>query len=247
VDGMSVSANAKHLVAANGDGSVQSFSITGGALMPDCAPQDSQGFTDGNHGVPAGVDITANSQLAIFGDANRSATAIAELEIAQLPIACSTAPTKDFGGPHGANFTNLGPGVHGKNIWLSPNGKFIYVANNESKQITTIGNVPPYGLTLVPQSSCTAGYTNPTSLHTVGTTYVIPGEIQTSATAGTGTQLYVAEYGNPSEVALLNVDAFGCTQEVGGFTPSPYPDPQSNYTTQVFGSYSVNAWPPRPF
>jgi hypothetical protein len=245
VDGMSLSPNFALVVVAYGDGSVQSFKTTTTGLVPTCAlAQNSAGFTDGNGGIPAGVDITADSHYAIFGDANNSNTAVAELEVAPIPIPCvsgGATVTLDFGGPIVANSTYLGPGIHSKNVWLSPNGLFIYVTNTESHQITTVAYVEPFGLSLA--TGCTSGHTNPTLLHPGS--YVKPGEIQTvSPTIGTGSGLYVAEYGDPSEVALLAVDVAGCTEET---TPSPVPDTSSNYVTQVFGSWSLNAWPPRLF
>jgi hypothetical protein len=243
VEGMSLSANFQHVVVAYGDGSVQSFRAVGNSLTPDCAPQKSAGFTDGNGGLPAGVDITADSLYAIFGDANTSPAAPTEVEVALLPINCRAAVTRDFGGLAHVN-TNLGTGKSSDNVWLSPSEAFIYVTNNVSKQMTTIGYIEPYTLALVPPGNCSAGHHNPTTLHTAGTTYTIPAGIQTSTTTGTGSRLYVAEYGDPSEVALLGVDAAGCTQEAPA---SPFTDPQSNFTSNAHGSYSLNVHPARPF
>lgn len=118
VDGMSESHNFRTLVVAYADGSIQSFTTPGVGIIPNCAAAiNSTGFTDGNNGVPAGVDITADSRYAIFGDAST----VTELETAKLPIACATV-TKDFGGSIVANASNLGPGANSNNVWLSPNG-----------------------------------------------------------------------------------------------------------------------------
>lgn len=242
VDGMSESHNYSTLVVAYADGSVQSFSTPGyGIAAAPCAgPIITTGFTDGNGGVAAGVDITANSGFAIFGDAS----AVTELEISPLPITCATLTT-DYGGTIVASATNLGPGVSSNNVWLSPNGLFIYVANNSSGQITTATFAQPVvtgQAGVFPNPPCTPLHTNPTALRAA--TWAFDAGIQTSLTVGTGTRLYVAEYGNPSSVALLKVDAAGCTEE---FALSPFVDPNSNFTPNGFGAIALNAWPLRPF
>jgi hypothetical protein len=243
IDGMRESPNFKTLVVAYGDGSIESFTTVGyGITKTPCAvPINSTGFVDGNNGYPAGVDIAKDSQYAVFGDSTPSGTNVTELETARLPITCATL-TKDFGGPIVASGTNLGPGKVSNNVWLSPDGSFIYVANNDSGQVTTIdynegantmalaGAAPPL---------CKALHTNPTLLKGYFNPWSYDVGIQTSLTSGTGTRLYVAEYGSPSSVALLKVDAAGCTEEEPG---SPFADINSNS-----GAMSLNAWPPRPF
>jgi hypothetical protein len=239
IDGMRESPNSRTLVVAYDDGSVQSFTTTGFtiAATPCPVPINSTGFTDGNKGLPAGVDITKNSQYAIFGDASAILSNKTELETVPLPIACNSV-TKDFGGIIVASGTNLGPGGSSNNVWLSPNGLFIYVANNLSGQVTTAdyAEVPD---TMALAAGCTAGHSNPTNLKNYFNPWRYDAGIQTSLSVGTGARLYVAEYGTPSSVALLTVDGAGCTREE---PLSPFADPNSNN-----GAFSLNAWPRRTF
>jgi hypothetical protein len=238
VDGMRESPNFSTLVVAYADGSIQSFSTLGGTIAATCAVAiNSTGFTDGNAGTPAGVDITKDSKYAIFGDAS----AVTELEVVKLPITCVRV-TKDFGGPGAKSATNLGPGVSSNNVWLSPNGLFIYVANNASGQVTTVDYNEGL-VTMALAAGCTFGHTNPTLLKLFTLPWWFDAGIETSVTTGTGTRLYVAEYGNgialgTSSVALLKVDAVGCTEEE---PLSPFNDPNSGW------ALSLNAWPPRLF
>jgi hypothetical protein len=243
VEGMSEAHNYKDLAVAYGDGSIQAFKTAGLGIGPACAASNSTGFTDGNLGLPSGVDITQDSKYAIFGDSSATFTNVTELETEPLPF-CGTV-SKDFGGPIGASATNLGPAVDASNVWLSPgantsNGTFIYVANAGSGQITTVNYLEgPDTMALAGIAPvCTAGHTNPTALHNSGT-WTRDAGIQTSATTGTGKRIYVAEYGSPSSVALLQVDASGCTKE-SAF--SPFADLSS-----INGALSLNAWPARPF
>jgi hypothetical protein len=242
VNGMRETPNFRTLVVGYGDGSIQSFTTPGAGIVaaPCAAPIISTGFTDGNSGEPAGVDIPRDSRYAVFGDSNPNFNNATELETAPLPLACATI-TKDFGGPIVASATFLGGAKDASNVWLSPNGLFIYVANASSQAITTVGYNEGLN-TMALAAGCTAGHTNPTGLHLAA--WTADAGIQTSTNAGTGTRLYVAEFGAPASVALLKVDGVGCTQE---YPLSPFIDPNSNSTTNTWAALSPNAWPPRPF
>ena len=133
IDGMSESRNFRNLVVAYADGSVQSFITPGYGITPACAtPTITTGFVDGNGGLAAGVDITRDGNYAIFGDAS----AMTEVEVIQLPIACGIT-TVDYGGTIVASGVFLGSGVNSNNVWISPTGAYLYIANNSSGQITT--------------------------------------------------------------------------------------------------------------
>lgn len=241
INGMSESLNQNTLVVTYDDGSIESFTTTGSGIAktPCVTAINSTGYSDGNGGHPAGVDITRDSKYAIFGD--QSSGAPTELETVELPITCSTVTT-DFGGSIGASGINLGSGQDSEDVWLSPNEEFIYVANNSNGKVTTVDFTETPTPALALAGPCTAPFTNPTSLRPAS--WAIDAGIQTSTTTGTGTRLYVAEYGAPSSVALLAVNAAGCTREA---PLSPFTDNNSNYSLYGFGLTSINAWPPRPF
>lgn len=246
IDGMAEAHNSGRLVVSYDDGSIQSFKTVGFGIVPDCAVAiNSTGFTDGNHSEPNGVDITKDSKYAIFGDrvGNNPPHGPTELEVVLLPIGCASITT-DYGGSIVASGVNLGGFIDSTNLWLSPNEAYIYVTNN--------GPNPPQGFTAVSfvepaiiglagiAPPCTPLHTNPTTLFVPSGVFFEPNGIQTRATNGTGTRIYVAEYRNPgpSAVGLLAVDASGCTKE---FPLSPFVD------LSVLGGDQLNAVPPRPF
>ncbi len=247
ITGMAEAPNGHTLVVAYVDGSIQSFNTPGYTINSagSCAVAvDSTGFLDGNGGLPDGVDITADSLYAILGDVTGTSTphGPTELEVVPLPITCSTTTT-DFGGTIVASNTYLGSNIDSTNVWLSPNEHFIYATNNgpnTPQGFTTVAYAEPYGLALA--SGCTSGYANPISLISPGSGFFEPNGIQTRATTGNGAQVYVGEYRTLapySAVALLDLDASGCTQEVSG---SPFHDPNG-----AGGASQLSAWPPRPF
>jgi hypothetical protein len=244
---MAESHDYRSLVVAYRDGSIQYFGTAGTAITPGCEI-NSTGFTDGNGGMPSGVDVTKDSKYAIFGDVTgpNPTHGVTELETVPLPMICPGAVTTDYGGGITASGIGLGGFIDSTNVWLSPNEKFIYVTNNgpnAPQGFTTVDYAEPAITGLAgafPNPPCTPLHTNPTGLLSPNGGFFEPNGIQTSLTTGTGARVYVAEYGSPppSAVALLKVDASGCTQEAAG---SPFADPS------IKGGNQLNAWPPRPF
>jgi hypothetical protein len=245
IDGMAESHDYRTLVVAYRDGSIESFKTVGSVIAKTPCPTaiNSTGFTDGNGGMPSGVDITEDSKYAILGDVTGPSPThgVTELETVLLPITCARVTT-DYGGGITASGTSLGSFIDSTNVWLSPNESFIYVTNNgpnSPEGFTTVGYAEPAITGLA--GPCILPFSNPTSLRSPNSGgFFEPNGIQTSTTAGTGTRVYVAEYGNPSPsaVALLKVNAAGCTKEAAG---SPFADPS------ILGGNQLNAWPPRLF
>jgi hypothetical protein len=246
ITGMAESPNERTLVVTYEDGSIESLRTAGLILTkaPCATAITATGFTDGNMGLPAGVDITRDSQYAILGDASGlSPHGPAELETVKLPITCGTVTT-DYGGAIGASAVSLGTFIDSDNVWLSPNEQFIYVTNNGPngpQGFTTATFTEPNinGLAV----GCTFGFTNPTSLRPPTTGgFFEPNGIQTALTSGNGTRVYVGEYANPAPAAvgLLDVDIAGCTQEAAA---SPFLMPTANGGS----GQQLNAYPPRPF
>ena len=240
VAAMAVSPAGPHiLVVTYQDGSIQSFKVTGATLIPTAPPFQSTGnATQG--GMPAGLDITANGKFVIFGDSQT----VTEVEVSKINPTGTLTPTVDYGGPAVASGVNLGTGVNSSNVWISPGvtagNNFVYVSNNNSGQVTTLKLAPSIGLvTAIPSSSCTGAFTNPTTLNNTSA-WLFSGHIQTQQTSGTGNIIYVAEYGTPSSVAELKVQATGCTREALSFG-SPFTDVNSN------AARSLSVFPPRPF
>ena len=240
VASMAVSKAGPHvLVVSYGDGSIQSFKIGGGILTP-LAQFLSTGFTN-QGGRPQGVDITKNGKFAVFGDQQSS---LAEVEVAKILPTGVLAPTVDYGGPAVASGVNLGPAIDSQNVWLSPGmvaGNFyLYITNRGSGQVTTARMNQISGV-VSNAGTCTAGFTNPTTLTPLAWTGA--GGLHTMKITPSGTGLVVAEDGTPSSVALLGIqNASGCTKEVAA---SPFADPNSNFSFS--GLESIDVFPSRPY
>jgi hypothetical protein len=238
---MAVSKAGPHvLVVSYGDGSIQSFKIGGGTLTP-LLIFNSTGFTN-QSGRPMSVDITKNGKYAVFGDAQPG---VAEVEVAKiLSPSGNLAPTIDYGGPASASGLNLAPGIDSQDVWLSPGivlGNFyLYITNNGSGQVTTARINQTTGI-VSNAGTCTAGFTNPTTLNPLSWTRAAG--LHTLKTTGAGVGLAVGENGTPSSVALLAIqNASGCTKETSA---SPFIDPNSNFT--FTGLESVDVFPSRPY
>lgn len=233
VGSMAVSrAGAQVLVVTYQGGSIQSFLVSAGTVTSTGPAVNSTGFTT-QGGVPSGVDITANGLFAVFGDKNSSVT---EVEVASISGTGVLGTTVDYGG--------LSTGINSQNVWISPSlvsgQNYLYISNNDSKQVTTAKLSTGGVVSAIPASSCPSGFFNPSTLNS-STGFTFSGGIQTQGTSGTGGYIYVAEQGSAplSSIAVLKVDtATGCTQEALG---SPYTDTFSNALT------TLSVFPNRPF
>ena len=254
IDGMAESQDDTTLVAAYADGSIESFpTVPGFTISPGC-PVNSTGFVS-QGSWPSGVDVTADSKYAIFGDqpAGGSGPNITEVEMVKLPIACSSTTT-DWGGPLHSNVgpCYLGTAINSTNVWLGPEEHNLFVSNNGSEQVTTIKfneSLYPAAATMTlagapPNPPCLSVFTNPTTLRPpVPGIPFYPNGMQTSITlAPNPLRVYVGEFDvipASDAVGLLRVQlGTGCTNEPTG---SPYFD-----FGNVLGS-QLSAWPPRPF
>ena len=226
VGGMALHGNI--LVVAYVDGSIQSFSVSGGVPVSNDDEQFCTGYVaDG--AFPSGVDITQDGHFAIFGDACSTASCSpTEVEVSDISSGKLT-PTVEYGGPGGG----LGAGLNSNNVWLSPDESLLYISNNQSGQVTaanfdkTAGTVS-VGCTSPPLKGFGSAWT-----HTVG--------LATELTSGTGSVLFVAESGNPSSVGILRVRTNGALCKLTESANSPAIDAVSP------GLLSIGAFPPRPF
>jgi len=183
------------LVVAYGDGSIESFNVSSGLPVSNGDAQNAAGFAIDE--FPSGVVITPDGQWAIFGDdASSAAVEVSDISSGQL------TPTVLYSFPSGLNSNN---------VLLSPDGTLLYVGSNTSGQVSlaffdTATGVVSYGCT----SALLNGFD---STFAFLATPVL--QLQPSA----GPVLYVAEFGHPSAVGIINVTASGgtCTlQEASG-------------------------------
>ena len=168
---------------------------------------------------PTGVDITQDGHFAVFGDmATNTTVEVSDISSGKL--------TKS------ALYT-LGIAGNSNNILLSPDGTLLYITNTGTGQVTaaffdkTTGMVTP---------GCTTAH-----LRGFDSGWVFMGGLATQLNYGTGSTLYVAEYGTPSGIGVVNVTsgAGKCTLTEAAHSPVP----ATNTTTLL----SIGVYPPRQY
>lgn len=229
VSGMAV--NASILVVAYGDGSIQSFGVSGGMPVSNNDLQNSAGFSGGgltspSGNMPSGVDISRDGRFAIFGDISAAAT----LEVSSLASG-KLAHTTAY---------KVGLGVDAGAIRLSPDQSLIYMANSESGTVAAAFFNASTG-------KITTGCTSPTLIGFNGRPWL--GSVVTRDATGTGNVLYVVEFGRDylepnhgpaSEVGVLNVTSNGTSCTLTEASNSPV-------TLYSPGVLSIGVYPPRAF
>ena len=215
VKGMAVHGNL--MILTYGDGSIESFNIGAGVPVSNGDLQDASGYAVDTY--PTGVDITQDGHYAIFGDqATYTTVEVSDISSGKL--------TKTV-------LYSVGKAGNSNNVVLSPDGTLLYITNTSSGQVTAAffnaatGKVSP---------GCTTK-----ELKGFDNQWVFLATPVTELNSGTGSVLYVAEYGSRSGMAVLNVTSSGgkCTLTEASF--SPVVDPDS--TTLL----SIGVYPPRPF
>lgn len=235
ITGMAV--NGKMLVVAYGDGSIQSFNVAGGIPASNNDLQNSTGYTAPNPlwfagtSMPSGVDITQDGRFAIFGDISAAAT----VEVSNLTSGKLAKTVVYTAGP-----TTQGAAVDAGFIRLSPDQTLLYAANSESGTVTaSFFNAATGAITKGCVSKTLQGFSFRPWL----------GSVVTRDTAGTGSVLYVAEFGRDfleinhgpaTAIGILTVTSNGKTCTLTEASTSP---------VQLFfpAALSIGVYPPRPF
>jgi hypothetical protein len=224
--GMAV--NGKLLVVAYGDGSIQSFNVTGGIPVANPDLRNSNGYVSGGafNSLPSAVDMTQDGRFAIFGDVAPTAT----VEVAFVGA----------GRLQGTTVYRLGTAVDAGSVRLSPDQSLIYMANSESGTVTAAFFNKSTG-------QVTPGCTSPTLQGFNGRPWL--GSVVTRDTTGTGNVLYVAEFGRDrfeinhgpsSALGILTVTSNGVSCSLKESTNSPV-------IMSFPGTLSLGVFPPRPF
>jgi len=223
LQGGTIDAMAVHgtiLVATYADGSIGSFDISGGMPVSNGDQQNSTAALNSEGSTyPSSVDITQDGHFAIFGDTSTSV-------VAEVSDISSGSLTKTVVYPSPASISS-------SNIMLSPDETLLYVVDTQGDRVSAAFFDKSTGA-LTP--GCTSG--------------VLTGYVQNFSylagtalanTTGTGGMIYVAEFGGPSAIAMVQVSSSRgkCSlKEVAG---SPVTDPNSS------GLLSIGSFPPRPF
>jgi len=217
IDGMYIHGNI--MVVTYGDGSIESFNISTGTPVSNGDEQNSTGYSKGGNTYPSGVDITQDGHYAIFGDTSVSTV----VEVSDISSGKLT-PTVVY---------RLGNGINSSNILLSPDETLLYISNNQSGTITAAFFDKSTGKL---SRGCISSY-----LKGFDSDWSYTASLAFDQTTGTGGVVYVAEYGAPSSIGMVNVESAGGKCTLKESSKSPVADPNSP------GLLSIGAFPPRPF
>ena len=215
VKGMAVHGNL--FVVTYGDGSIESFNVSAGIPVSNGDLQNATGYAHSS--FPAGVEITADSHFAIFGDQSSSTT----IEVSDIS---SGKLTKTV-------LYNLGAAGDSASIYLSPDETLLYITN------TSVGRVSAAFFNATTGKVSRGCISKP--LKGFDRNWVFLSNPVTELNTGTGSVLYLAEYGASSGIAVLNVTSSGATCSLSETAASPVTDPDS--TTLL----SIGVYPPRKF
>jgi 6-phosphogluconolactonase (cycloisomerase 2 family) len=216
IDGMVIHGNI--MVVTYGDGSIQSFNISAGVPVSNGDEQNSTGSRGGNT-YPSGVDITQDGHYAIFGDTSPFTV----VEVSDISSGKLT-PTVVY---------HLGNAINSSNLMLSPDETLLYISNNQGGTVTAAWFDKSTGKL---SKGCVSR-----SLKGFVSNWSYLASLALDKTTGTGGTLYVAEYGAPSSIGVINVQSSGGKCTLTESSKSPVADPNSP------GLLSIGAFPPRPF
>ena len=216
-EGMAIHGNM--MVVAYGDGSIESFDISGGMPVSNGDAQHSTGSR--NDYFPDAVDITRDGRYAIFG----SGSTAAAVEVSDISSGKLT-PTAVY---------TLGTAWNSGSVRLSPDESVLYVSNNSGGRVTaaffdkTTGQV---------RQGCTS---SPLKGFYAEFTYI--GAVATELATGMGGLLYVPEFSTEktSYIGVLRFLSTGTGCTLTETTHSPFAGSPAS------ALLSIGVYPPRPF
>lgn len=218
IDGMAV--HGDMLIATYGDGSMESFNISSGTPVSNGDKQNSTAYSSSKGATyPSAIDITQDGHYAIFGD---TSTAVS-VEVSDISSGRLTATT----------VYQTAISINSSNIMLSPDETLLYAVDTQGDRLSAAFFDKTTGvLSHGCSSDLIKGYSQNWS-YLAGLAF--------ATNSGTGGEVYIAEFGSPSSIAMVQVNSGGgkCSlQEAPG---SPVADPNSP------GLLSIASFPPRAF
>jgi hypothetical protein len=205
------------LVVTYGDGSIESFDVSQGMPVSNGDAQNSTGSVSDH--IPNGVDITSDGHYAIFGDASTTTT----VEVSDISSG-KLAPTVVY---------DLGTAWNSTDVWLSPDETLLYISNSSSGQVSAAFFDKTTGrITRGCVSQRLNGFYNG---------WVYAGRVGTALTTGTGSVLYVPEFGGPSSIGIVNVQVSNGKCSLTEAPGSPVSEPNSS------ALISIGVYPARQF
>ncbi len=208
------------LVVTYGDGSIESFNISGGTPVSNGDAQNSTAAINAQGATyPSAIDITQDGHFAIFGD---TATSIV-VEVSDLSSGKLT-PTVVY---------KIGFSISASNILLSPDETMLYISDTQGDRVSAAFFDANTGV-LTP--GCASDLLKGYSSH-----WSYLGALALASATGNGGGVYVAEFGAPSTIAMIELNSSGGKCSLKEAAHSPRLDPNSG------GLLSIGNFPPRPF
>jgi Lactonase, 7-bladed beta-propeller len=207
------------MIASFTDGSIESFDISAGTPVPNGDEQYSTAtLTSQDSTYPNSIDITSDGRYAIFGDTSTSVV----VEVSDISSGKLT-PT--------VVHTSKGS-ISSSNVMLSPDETLLYVTNTEGAAVSVIYFNKATG-TL--SGGCRSGKIAGESAN-----WSYLGGLGLISQSGNGGGVYVAEFGNPSSIAMVNLTMSGTKCSLHETPKSPFADGSQ-------GLISIGTFPPRSF
>jgi hypothetical protein len=216
IDGMAVRGNM--MVTTYGDGSIESFDISAGVPVSHGDLQVSRAGR-GGWNYPNGIDITKDGHFAIFGDTSTSTV----IEVSDLSSG-KLAKTVPY---------HLGKQISSSTVMLSPDETMLYIVNTQGDKVSAAFFDKNTG---VLTKGCSSNY-----IKGMVKKWSYLGGLTLRSNTGNGGGVYVAEFGAPSYIAIVDVTSGGgqCTLRESANSPADVPT--------SFGLLSVGSYPPRTF
>jgi hypothetical protein len=218
INGMAIHGNL--MIATYTDGSIQSFNIAGGTPVANGDEQYSTATLSSQDATyPNSIDITRDGHYAIFGDTSTSQVVeVSDIASGELtPTVVYTSKTS----------------INSSNVMLSPDETLLYVVDTQGAELNALGFNPTTGEL---SGGCRAGKVKGESAdwsYLAGLGFL--------SQSGNGGGVYIAEFGSPSAIALVEVESEGGSCRLQEAASSPFADPNSP------GLLSIGTFPPRSF
>lgn len=218
IDAMAV--HGDMLIVTFGDGSIESFNISGGTPVPNGDEQNSTAYNASQGSTyPSAVDITADGHFAIFGDT-------ANFTVVEVSDISSGLLTKTV------VYQTLG--LSSSNVMLSPDETLLYFVSTQGDRVGAAFFDKNTGKIA---SGCVSGL-----LRGYVQNWSYLAGLTLAENTGTGGEVYIAEFGSPSSIAEVRINSLGggrCSLQEAPNSPA-----SDSYSP---GLLSIGTFPPRSF
>jgi hypothetical protein len=217
IDAMAAQGNL--LVLTYGDGSIESFNISGVTPVSNGDKQNSTRALRTNGATyPSAIVITQDGHYAIFGDTSTTA----DVEVSDISSGKLTTTVA----------YHSGATISSSNIVLSPDETMLYISDTQGDRVSAAffdknsGKLTP---------GCTSN-----SLKGESSAWSYLGGLALASQTGTGGGVYVGEYGLPASIAMVQVNVTSGKCSMKEAPGSPIADPNGS------GLLSIGNFPPLP-